>query len=129
MSSSKSKKDNTDDSEWRSKKSKTTVAQGNRCIIHNPSHDGDYFTPLNKVRGTVADKLSFLNEIKRRRMNQPVDSPNCLESMSNCLPETINEADTDRVGYHYKCFQIFTMNLHRLSNATSQASSSGLPSL
>ena len=54
------------------------------------------------------------------------DSAYRLQNMCDCLPETVHEADTDRVGFHRKCMQKFTKNLDRLSNdSVSQESSSG----
>ena len=62
----------------------------------------------------MKEKLDNLNKRKGRRLLEPEGSPNRLQHVCDLFPETIDDSDTDRLGYHRQCYQKFTSNLNRL---------------
>ena len=62
----------------------------------------------------VADKLSHLQNIRDKRLSQPLDSPNRMEAVCESIPDNLTCADLEAIGYHWACYQHFTKNQDRL---------------
>ena len=86
------------------------------CIIHAAClADHGRFTPLKSIKSDPHDKLSFLCEIRNRRLAEPLDSPYRCEDSCNLLPQSLSDITPDtNVGYHRECYSRFTRNLDRL---------------
>ena len=72
------------------------------------------FTLLSKIRGSSTDKLAQLHRIRDRRLAEPQDSPNRMEDVCHCIPDSLFDANLDITGYHRGCYQNFTKNVDRL---------------
>ena len=71
-----------------------------RCILHVSGIQHGDFTPLSNVKGSAAEKLSYLHDIRHRRLMEPRDSPNRMEDICNQIPETLASANLEAIGYH-----------------------------
>ena len=91
------------------------------CILHDVSLPSSTFIPFNNIKGSVKEKLDNLNKIKGRRLLEPEESPNRLQHVCDLIPETIDDSDADRLGYHRQCYQKFTSNLNSLADNTSSS--------
>lgn len=104
-------------SKRKNSESKEDISSDKVCIIHSDKNcDGDpgVFTPLNKIKSDPKEKLTFLHDIKEKRLAQPLELPFRMESACSSLPDDINEQDLENLGYHRLCYQLFTGNLQRL---------------
>ena len=88
------------------------------CVIHFPDSKCDQFTPLTQPR------LDKLNDIKQKRLNQPLKSSYRLSQICVQIPESLSP----EYGYHRDCYQRFTSKLDRLKepeNVSDQPGTSG----
>lgn len=91
------------------------------CILHVTGIQHGDFTPLSNVKGTAAEKLAQMHDIREKRLLEPLDSPNRMEEVCSQIPESLAGADLQVIGYHRGCYQNFTKNQDRLkSSSTSQ---------
>lgn len=84
------------------------------CILHVPSIEHLDFTPFSQVQGSAAEKLAQLHGIRDRRLAEPLDSPYRMKDICNHIPESLDGADLETIGYHRGCYQNFTKNQNRL---------------
>lgn len=95
------------------------------CILHNAylTNHGDFrnFKSLNDNKRMnnkkASEQLAHLHEIQMRRLAEPPDSPYRMKTICDQIPETVDGADMERVGYHKGCYAHFTSNLHRLNDS------------
>ncbi len=98
------------------------------CILHVSGTQDVDFTPLSKVKGPANDKLGQLHTIRERRLSEPRDSPHRMEDVCNRIPESLDDADLETIGYHRGCYQKFTKNQDRLKCSQSNEASTSTPS-
>ena len=84
------------------------------CILHVPGSDPGAFTAFTNIKAEPCDKLAFLHGIRDKRLGQPPESKHRMEAVWKQIPESLEEADLETVGYHKQCYQLFTCNLHGL---------------
>lgn len=77
-----------------------------KCIIHFPERTSDKVTLLSE------DSFNKLQDIRRRRMMQPIGSPYRVSEICIQIPSSYSEEQD--LGYHPNCYQRFTGNLNRL---------------
>ena len=90
-----------------------------RCILHASGIQHNEFTSFNNVKGSAGEKLAYLLDIRKRRLNEPHDSPYRMEDICRLIPESLANVNIKEVGYHRGCYQNFTKNLDRLRSDTS----------
>lgn len=90
-----------------------------RCILHASGVQHNEFTSFNNVKGSAGEKLAYLLDIRKRRLNEPHDSPYRMEDICRLIPESLANVNIKEVGYHRGCYQNFTKNLDRLRSDTS----------
>lgn len=72
------------------------------CILHTSTiPDNDPFTLFTSVRGSPTERLQRLQEIRDKRLSQPHDSSNRMQSVCDQIPASL-PVDLDKVGYHRK---------------------------
>ena len=76
------------------------------------------FTPFSKVRGPPERKLEQLHEIRNKRLDESAGSPYRMTAVCDLIPESLDGADLETIGYHRQCYQRFTANLSLLKDAT-----------
>lgn len=79
------------------------------CVLHMEGQKYGAIKPFSTVSDPQS-RLLRLQDIKRRRLAQPIDSPYRMESTCELIPDILN----DKHGYHQICYQRFCANLHRL---------------
>lgn len=89
------------------------------CILHMPGIEHGSFTLLSNVKGSPADKLAYLHSIRNKCLQEPYDSPYCMQDVCGLIPCDLEHADCETIGYHRACYQHFTMNLHHMASNTS----------
>jgi len=82
------------------------------------------FISFRDIKVEPAEKLSFLHQIRDKRLAQPPDSPHRMENVCNLIPETLEGVDLESIGYHRQCYQLFTKNQDRLKQLNSPESTS-----
>ena len=100
------------------------------CVLHNSTStydNDDHFTPFSNVKTNADDKLSFLLDIRNRRLAEPSDSNNRMKAACDSLPNNLDGIDLDCTGYHRHCYQRFTSNLRRLKNSPKNDASTSKP--
>ena len=90
-----------------------------RCILHASGIQHNEFTSFNNVKGSAGEKLAYLLNIRKKRLNEPHDSPYRMEDICSLIPESLANVNIKEVGYHRSCYQNFTKNLDRLMSDTS----------
>ena len=95
------------------------------CILHVPGHEKDPFTPLSSTKIGPNEKLVYLQDIRDKRLAQPLDSPLRMDDVCEQIPISLECMDIDKIGYHRKCYQMFTKNLDRLQGLQAGPSTSG----
>ena len=113
----KRKCDNADGQEFLRKKAAV------HCILHVSGIQHGDFTPLNNVKGSATEKLSYLHDIRHRRLMEPRDSPHRMEDICNQIPDTLAGVNLEVIGYHRGCYQKFTKNQDRLKCSTTPSES------
>lgn len=97
------------------KRLKTSGGDGNPpkpspvCIIHFQDSKAEKLTLLSNTVDPEG-RLEKLQDISRRRLGQPVDSPHRLAHICSQVPITL----LPEHGYHRECYQRFTSKLDRL---------------
>ena len=117
MSSRKTKRSK--DKEWIKKQTKTrSKAEDLLCIIHSQklSQYGN-FTSFDDGKDTHRTKLETLHKIRGRRLQEDASSSNRMQDVCELIPQTVDGLDTEKTGWHRKCYQQFTKNLDRLKPA------------
>lgn len=84
------------------------------CILHVSGIQHGDFTPLSNIKGSAADKLAQLHDIRDRRLLEPRGSPNRMEDICNQIPESLAGENLETIGYHRGCYQKFTKHQDRL---------------
>ena len=69
--------------------------------------------------GSADEKLTYLLDIRKKRLNEPHDSAYRMEDICSLIPESLAYVNIKEVGYHGGCYQNFTKNLDRLRSDTS----------
>ena len=87
-----------------------------RCILHTSGINHGDFTSLSNVKGSATEKLYQLHNIRDRRLMEPQDSPNRMEDVCIQIPENLEGANLEAIGYHRGCYQKFTKNKDRLKS-------------
>ena len=113
----KRKCDNADGQEFLRKKAAV------HCILHVSGIQHGDFTPLNNVKGSATEKLSYLHDIRHRRLMEPRNSPHRMEDICNQIPDTLAGVNLEVIGYHRGCYQKFTKNQDRLKCSTTPSES------
>ena len=90
-----------------------------RCILHASGIQHKEFTSFNNVKGSPGEKLAYLLDIRKKRLNEPHDSPYRMDDICSLIPESLGNVNIEEVGYHRGCYQNFTKNLDRLRSDTS----------
>ena len=81
-----------------------------RCILHTSGINHGDFTSLSNVKGSATEKLYQVHNICDRRLMEPQDSPNRMEDVCIQIPENLEGANLEAIGYHRGCYQKFTKN-------------------
>ena len=89
------------------------------CILHVIGISHGPFTSLRNVKEGPDKQFAHLHEIRSKRITEPHCSPYRMEVICNQIPETIDGANLDSLGYRRHCYQRFTSNLHRLKGTKS----------
>ena len=95
----------------RKRKRDECPSTGEVCIIHTPGSNEKLFCRLSNC-DEPQERLKKLQDIGKKRQEQPLDSPYRLEQACGCLPGDLNLKP--EYGYHRHCYQKFTKNLDRL---------------
>ena len=82
------------------------------------------FTSFTDIKTKPAEKLAFLLQIRDKRLAQPLNSSQRMEDVCKLIPDTLEDADLEAIGYHRQCYQHFTKNLDRLELHKAEASTS-----
>ena len=108
------------DEEWSNKKTKAISKdeESLRCIIHSKklSNYGN-FTSLDHGTDTPKKKLEHLHTIRNRRLLEDANSMKRMQDVCDMIPESVEDLDTKKAGWHRGCYQQFTKNLDRLKPA------------
>ncbi len=87
------------------------------CVLHNHNVPNDNpFTCFSAVKGGPSEKLSYLHKIRDWRLAEPFDSTHRMKDVCDLLPDSLEGLELEKTGYHRRCYQDFTMSLHRLKN-------------
>ena len=128
MKTKKRKRD--DDVEWRKKKTKlkSKLEESVICVIHSPTvPDYGNFTSFDDGKETPQKKLESLQQIRDRRLLEDVESTKRMQDVCELIPESIENLDTAKTGWHRGCYQRFTKNLDRLKAAAESSFMSPAP--
>ena len=88
------------------------------CILHNNViKDHGSVTALSSVKGAPQEKLDHLLKKRNERLAEPLESPHRMSDICKIIPETLDDIDLSKVGYHRKCYQYFTKGFERLSTS------------
>ena len=79
------------------------------CIIHFEHSTCESFQGMSDCKGSE-NRLEKLQDIARKRLAEPEDSPYRMEHSCRLLPEVLRPER----GYYRDCHQCFTKNLDRL---------------
>ena len=93
------------------------------CILHISGIDNDKFASLRDIKVENAEKLTFLHQIRERRLAEPFDSIHQMGNVCSLIPEMLEGVDLDVIGYHRQCYQHFTKNQDRLKQRNNPESS------
>ena len=95
------------------------------CIIHSPSlSNPGPFTALDNIKSSPAEKLAYLNNVRDRRLAEPLESPYRMQTECQRLPQSLNEINLQKTGYHRHCYARFTKNLNRLQQPSAHETDS-----
>ena len=100
MSSRKTKRSK--DKEWIKKQTKTrSKAEDLLCIIHSQklSQYGN-FTSFDDGKDTHRTKLETLHKIRGRWLQEDASSSNRMQGVCDLIPETVDELDKKKTGWH-----------------------------
>lgn len=96
---------------------KKTRAQ--RCILHRTDVEHGKFIPFSRIKGcTPQERLTFLQDVKTKRLAQPHDSQLRMKDICDKIPLRITDIDIEITGYHNACYQRFTKNMDRLVSSS-----------
>ena len=69
------------------------------CIIHSPSlSNPGPFTALDNIKSSPAEKLAYLNNVRDRRLAEPLESPYRMQTECQRLPQSLNEINYKKQG-------------------------------
>ena len=111
------------DEEWIKKQS--------HCIIHSQKLQSQYgnFTSFDDGKDNPRTKLETLHKIWGRWLQEDASSSNRMQGVCDLIPETVDELDKKKTGWHWKCYQQFTKNLDQLKPAVISPLASPVSSL
>ena len=112
MSSSKRRKTDNYDSDIKPKEPITS------CILHATGIQHGQFTPFSRVKGSAGDKLTYLQTVCEKRLQEHTESPCRMTNICDMIPSNLDGIDLDTTGYHRGCYQHFIKNLDRLSSGS-----------
>ncbi len=78
------------------------------CIIHHEGSTDLQFYVINQTR------LDKIRSVKEQRLKMPIGSPYRMDRICCQIPDEIPLQSFDGFGYHRRCYQRFTANLHHL---------------
>jgi len=83
------------------------------CVIHVHGLKSDKYgeVKLFSSKDDAEDILAKLQDVKRRRLAEPLTSPYRMTDICNQIPAELSSHH----GYHRECYKRFTMNLTRLA--------------
>ena len=84
------------------------------CILHVSGIKYGKLTPFCQIKVPVADKLSYLQHIRDKRLSQSPDSTNPMEAVCKSIPDNLTCADLEAIGYRWACYQHFTKHQDQL---------------
>ena len=70
------------------------------CILHASGIQHNEFMGFNNVKGSADEKLANLLDIRKKRLNEPHDSPYHMEDICSLIPESLANVNIEEVGYH-----------------------------
>ena len=90
-----------------------------QCILHRADVEQGKFIPFSRIkRCTPQERLTFLQDVKTKRLVQPHDSQLRMKDICDMIPISISDIDVETAGYHNVCYQRFTKNMDRLVSSS-----------
>ena len=80
------------------------------CILHVSDIQHQEFIPLSEVKGSPTDKLAQLHSIRDKGISEPHGSPYRMDDVCKRIPDSLDGANLQGIGYYRGCYQNFTKN-------------------
>ena len=97
------------------------------CILHRSDVEHSKFIPFSRIKEcTPQERLTFLQDVKTKRLEQPHDSHLRMKDTCDKIPLRITDIDVETSGYHNACYQRFTKNMDRLVSSSEPSSNNPL---
>ena len=90
-----------------------------QCILHRTDVEQGKFIPFTRIkRCTPQERLTFLQDVKTKRLAQPHDSRLRMKDICDKIPLRISDIDSETTGHHNVCYHRFIKIMDRLVSSS-----------